>query len=334
MPSLFLRNGVHYIISSEKGKRVWRSLRTRDEAEARQLFQEFERERLRKTRTTVSAFFEDFLDRAPLNFRLKTVTMYAQSFRNFLRMCKNKSLNKVTPLDFEAFKQRRAKEVSPVSVNIELRTLRAAFNEAKRLRLIEENPTEGIRPVRVPYKEASYLSESEFHRLLSVVDDSEFSKLIKFAVLTMMRLGEITNLRWKNVHLPRREIHVSSNGEFRVKGGRPRTIPMNSCVYDLLSARVQMAECVFTNCRGQPLNGRAVSRRFKRYVRKAGLDDRIHFHSLRHTGISWLINRGVPPAFVQRIAGHSSLVVTQIYSHVEDKNLVTAIRAFGKIMAN
>lgn len=72
------------------------------------------------------------------------------------------------------------------------------------------------------------------------------------------------------------------------------------------------------------LDGKSISRRFKRCVRKARLDDRIHFHSLRHTGISWLINRGVAPQFVERIAGHSSLAVTSIYSHVENDNLLRA----------
>ncbi len=332
MASLFRRhNGIYYIVSSHEGKRVWRSLRTRDDTEAKNAFEEFEREQRRKSRSLISDFSEDFLNRAPLTLRKKTVEIYTQSFKNFLRICGNKPISKVTPLEVERFKQNRAPEVSAISVNIELRTLRAAFNEAKRLKVIEENPFQGMKLIRVPFKEASHLSECEFSRVLMIIADQGFRNLVKFAVFTMMRLGEITNLRWVDVDLVRREIHVRSNGEFRVKGGKPRTIPMNHWVYHFLESSVRRSEYVFSKRNGCPLSSPAVSRRFKRYVRKAGLNNGIHFHSLRHTGISWLINKGVPPQFVQHIAGHSSLTVTQVYTHLEDKNLITAINAFGQI---
>ena len=302
--------------------------------QAKRILEELDQDRQCKALLTANSFFQDFLKRAPLGFHEKTVEMYAQGFKNFLRICGNKPIGKIAPLDVETFKQKRAQKISPVSVNIELRSLKAAFHEAKRLRLIEESPFEGVKQVRVPYKEASYLSEAEFLILLTVIDDADFKALVKFAVLTMMRRGEIANLRWADVDLTRKEIRVRSNGEFRVKSGKPRTIPMNNWVSDFLAARVRRGEYVFSNSSGHAIDGSAVSRKFKRYVRKAGLNEGIHFHSLRHTGISWLINRGVPPSFVQRIAGHSSLSVTQVYTHLEDKNLITAINGFDRVMMN
>jgi integrase len=219
-------------------------------------------------------------------------------------------------------------------VNIQLRSLRAAFGEAKRLRLIDENPFADIRLIRVPHKESKFLTEEEFSVLLRSMDDLALKHLFIFAVLTMMRLGEITNLRWVDVDLKRKEIHVRSSEEFRVKGGKPRIIPMNDWVYEFLASRMKTKEKVFTKPNGWPLNGGTVSRRFKKAARKAKLDDSIHFHSLRHTGISWLVNKGVPPQFVQRIAGHSSLNVTQVYTHLEDKNLISAVNSFNRIALN
>ncbi len=327
-------NGIYYIVISKKRKRVWRSLRTGNKAQAKRVLEEFEGDRRCRASLTTSSFFKDFLNIAPLSFRKKTVEMYGQSFKNFLRVCGNRPIRKISPLDVETLKHKRAQEVSPVSVNIELRSLKAAFSEAKRLRLIEDSPFEGMKQIRVPYKEAGYLSEVEFLRLLTAIDDADFKALVKFAVLTMMRRGEIANLRWADVDLTRKEIRVRSNGEFRVKSGKPRAIPMNNWVSDFLAARVRRGEYVFSNSSGHAIDGSAVSRRFKRYVHKAGLNIGIHFHSLRHTGISWLINRGVPPPFVQRIAGHSSLSVTQGYTHLEDKNLITAINGFDRVMMN
>jgi site-specific recombinase XerD len=46
------------------------------------------------------------------------------------------------------------------------------------------------------------------------------------------------------------------------------------------------------------------------------------------------MNKGVPPQFIQRIAGHSSLNVTRVYTHLEDNNLLAAVNAFGPLLMN
>lgn len=291
------------------------------------MFEGLDRQWSRKRSGTLSSFFSDFLDRAPLSYSPKTVQSYSLAFRSFERIVGNKRLKDVFPFDTEEFKGTRSKEVSAVSVNIELRTLKAAFNEAKRLKLIEENPFHGMKPVRVPDKEAAHLSEPEFVMLLRVIEDTDFKNLIKFAVFTMMRLGEITSLRWDAVDLQRREIHIRSNGEFTPKRGKARFVPMNDWVHAFLAAEEPTSEYVFSR-NGKALKGTSVSHRLKKYVRKAGLNDRIHFHSLRHTGISWLANMGVPQPFIQRIAGHSSLLVTDIYTHVQESSLFRAVNTF------
>jgi integrase len=327
MAWLLKRHNIFYLVRNEAGKRVARSLRTQDEGEARALLEQHKLEARRRERCFLADFFADFLARAPLNLSLKTVDMYSRTFKTFLCLCGDRPLSSIAPLDVEAFKALRAKEVGPVSVNIELRTLRAAFNEAERLKLIDENPFDGAKPVRVPYKEASHLSEPEFATLLSHVEDIDFRNLIKFSVFTMMRVGEITSLRWEAVDLQRREIHIRSNGEFRVKGGKPRFVPMSDWVHAFLASKARTSEYVFSRD-GRPLKASSVSHRFKHYVLKEGLDDGIHFHSLRHTGISWLANKGVPQPFIQRIAGHSSLKLTDIYTHPEDSSLFRAVNAF------
>jgi integrase/recombinase XerD len=98
-----------------------------------------------------------------------------------------------------------------------------------------------------------------------------------------------------------------------------------------LNSSARWGEHVFESSPGRPLTAGTASKRFKKYVLTAGLDAGLHFHSLRHTGVSWLINKGVPAQFVQQIAGHSSLNVTRIYTHFEDKNLLSAVRAFGPL---
>ncbi len=61
-----------------------------------------------------------------------------------------------------------------------------------------------------------------------------------------------------------------------------------------------------------------MSRRFKKYEERCGLPNGIPFHSLRHTGASWLVQQGVPLFAVQKILRYSSPNVAQVYSHREN----------------
>jgi site-specific recombinase XerD len=73
-----------------------------------------------------------------------------------------------------------------------------------------------------------------------------------------------------------------------------------------------------------PLKGGYVTKRFKQYIRRAGLSEQFHWHHLRATFASYLVQSSTPLAEVQRLLGHSSVVTTQIYAVVSDDNLRNA----------
>jgi integrase len=233
------------------------------------------------------------------------------------------TLREITAQHLDRYKMRRLGEVSPVSVNMELRSLRAAMNVAVSWKFIETNPFLKLKQARVPESQPSYLTKQDFQRLIDQVKEPWLKEIIVFAVLTGMRRGEILNLRWEDVDLPRKVIRIHSRADFKTKQGRQRVVPMSEGVYHLLSARYArtMSEYVFT------LNARKVmedwvSRKFKTCVRKAGLENtKLHFHSLRHTFASWLVQDGVSLYEVQKLLGHSSIAVTQVYSHLQPEQL-------------
>jgi integrase len=299
MPSLIKRNsGIYTIVSYRKGKRPWQSTHTRDHSEAAAIFQEHIRQHPANHLARISTYFHDRLEGAALDRRSKTIEIYRRAFGNFLRICGDLYTRNVTPYHIEQFKRQRAKEVSPVSANIELRALLSAFREATRLRVISSNPCEGTKLLNVPPKEQAHLSEIELQGLMSVIEDSELRDIITFTVQTLARISEVTNLRWVDVDLVRREIHLRSHDNFHIKGGKPRIVPMSDWVHLCLSGKEKASEYVFLNTRGRQFSAKSLSKRFKKFVRKAGLSEAIHFHSLRHTGVSYLLNRGVPAPFV------------------------------------
>ena len=82
---------------------------------------------------------------------------------------------------------------------------------------------------------------------------------------------------------------------------------------------------------GLPVKPDRVSKRFKFFARLAKLDERLHFHSLRHTTGSWLVMKGVPLRVIQAILGHASITTTEIYSHLLPDTMQAAVQAtFGE----
>jgi site-specific recombinase XerD len=88
---------------------------------------------------------------------------------------------------------------------------------------------------------------------------------------------------------------------------------------------------VFIDRRGLPVKPGRVSKRFRTFADLAKLDERLHFHSLRHTTGSWLAMQGVPLRVIQAILGHSTVTVTETYSHLMPETMQVAVQqVFGK----
>jgi integrase len=115
---------------------------------------------------------------------------------------------------------------------------------------------------------------------------------------------------------------------------KPRTVPLSERAIRILVGKTRDSCYVFPGADGKRLNGGSLSRRFKKFARKCGLPEGIHFHSLRHTGASWLVQSGVPLYSVQKILGHSSPIVTQIYSHLAEEHLHKAVESIGGLTLN
>lgn len=109
---------------------------------------------------------------------------------------------------------------------------------------------------------------------------------------------------------------------------------MNESVYQLLWNRSlsQAGEFVFTYT-GTGIRPDLLTRKFRFCIRKAGLDRRIHFPSLRHTFATWLVQGNVSIYEVQKLLGHSNISVTQVYSHLAWSELHEAVRKL-EIMTN
>ena len=104
---------------------------------------------------------------------------------------------------------------------------------------------------------------------------------------------------------------------------------MNGKVKDLLEKRKEKIfdnKYVFSKIIGVKFNNDFVSKNFKKAVRKAKISEKVHFHTLRHSFASRLVQKGASIYIVKELLGHRDVTTTQIYSHLEQSNLKKVIR--------
>jgi integrase/recombinase XerD len=146
-----------------------------------------------------------------------------------------------------------------------------------------------------------------------------------------MRLGELVNVKWSWVDLRENIIAVRCSDHFITKSKKERVIPISNFIQTIIRKKIPKImnikndDYVFYRVKGVRLNENYVSKKFKSYLRAAGLDEIIHFHTLRHSFASLLVQRGVSLYVIKELLGHEALSTTQIYSHLQQQNLRDAI---------
>ncbi len=104
-----------------------------------------------------------------------------------------------------------------------------------------------------------------------------------------------------------------SGGIWRPKEGDARAVPLPAWVMDELRSVPRSGRLIFSQ-NGRAFYPSSISLAFKRVLGKVTPD--LNLHALRHTFVTEAMERGIPPARVQRLAGHKLLSTTERYTHV------------------
>lgn len=320
-------NGIYYICycnSLGKWQRI--STKTQNKVDAKKFLADFESDKNSSyPHLTLSQFFQKFLEYSHIHHAIGTTMKAIYAMRFFIKSVGDKYIQKVTALDIETFKAERLKRVKPVSVNIDLRTVKAIFGLAVRWQILEKNPFKFVRLLTIPRQRPIYLNRDEMNVLLAAIPKQWFKSVVLFAVNTGLRRGEIASLKWDQIDFSHKLAYIINTESFHTKTGKERVVPLNMVAMSILESLPRKSEFVFVGEKGWNLNLERISHLFKRAVIASGLDKKLHFHSLRHTFATWLVQNGVGIYEVQKLLGHTSIVVTQVYSHLSAGELHRAV---------
>jgi integrase len=274
-----------------------------------------------------SEFIDKFLQYSKSNYRPGTVWIYKRAEQLFIEINGDIDLKHITAFHWDKYQSARLQQVSPVTVNIELRTLCSVLNKAFRWKFIDHNPFTRLLLCRVPEQYPEFFTEEEFQVFHNAMENDWYREVLQFAVLTGMRRSEITHLKWKNIDLDNKIIHVVSSPTFKTKAGKKRIVPIHNNLMPFLKNKFNHdpERFVFTHC-GRKVKESYVTHRFSDYKVASGIQKKeLHFHSLRHTFASWLVKEGVSIYEVQKLLGHHDISTTEIYSHLQPCQLHNAV---------
>ena len=322
------------------GKRTTSSTKTTKEKEAQEFLFKFKHSLIEKPQTKIisevhtpikllSFFQKEYSEyMRPIKSKnyLDSITL---SFKQFISFCGDIPMNEIDTRTIDRFITSTFSRTQRGAHHY-YRTLKAAFNKAIEWNYIESNPFAKIKFPKLSKSFPAFISEDELLIILTNTPYQYLRDIFTVGFYTGLRLGELINMKWNWVDLFQNQITVKCSNNFQTKSKKERNVPMSEKVKAILINRFNLAvhqpgEVVFYRIKGRKLHQETISKQFKQAVRKSNLNEKIHFHTLRHSFASLLVQRGVSLYVVKELLGHEDIATTQIYSHLQQQNLKDAV---------
>lgn len=237
----------------------------------------------------------------------------------------------------DALSTKWLEKAAPTTVNTRMGTLLRMLAMATDWEYIPKVPSYDT--VKVPKDTPRFLAEDEARRLLQAAEGTPWFSMILIGLRTGLRIGELRGLQWGDVSMPASMLHVRRTDPGRPdleanapKGKRERTVPLSpdalATLRDLKPENAKPRDWVWPalayrdkkapRTRSRSESGCKVG--IRAAVLASGIDNpkdnRVGWHTLRHTFASWLVIRGVSLRVIQDLLGHSSIKQTEQYAHL------------------
>ena len=231
--------------------------------------------------------------------------------------------------------------LAPHTVHGYCRTLRTFAGWLADYTDLPVNPLAKLRPGRLPKKDVQPLSEDEHRRIIESLDPRTATGLRNLALVTVLldtglRASELCHLRLDDLNLATGEVRVLGG-----KGDKDRVVALGRRSRAVVTRYVHVFRKagefdagprapLFLSYRGRPLAREALARIVAQIGDRAGVS-RLYPHRFRHTfGVTYL-RAGGDVLTLQRILGHSTLVMVNHYLHLATSDVVARHQAHSPV---
>jgi integrase len=278
----------------------------------------------KENKTTFKKLLDSYIEKA------KEQKYYKTSIQFFIPVLEErfgeKLLSEIDYKGLEDFRDKRKKTPtqhgtprSERTVDLEMAILRHIFRKGLKWKMLDRSPFENAEDLfyRKRNKRERALSEDEVRRLIDACPP-RLKPIIITAVYTGLRKTDVLTLKWKNVDLERGLIRLVEE-----KTGKTRNIVLNKDIITLLQNLPVKGEYLFPNRNGNPFHD--VKKSLEKALKKAGIKqsqdrrEKIVFHTLRHTCISLLTEKGADTTAVKNYVAHADEKMTAHYTHLSEE---------------
>lgn len=258
------------------------------------------------------------------------LTIFYNDIKNKLE---NNNLHKLKiEFIYDFIKNQSINRISSATIKRRVSTIRNFYLFLQKREVISFIVPE-IKTPKIGIKLPNYLTIEEVDKLLSIPDINTFKGLRDKTMLEIMyscglRVSELISLKKKDINIKNSFIRIIG------KGNKERIIPIGEIAleylnkyFELLSynSKLNNSKNVFINKNGLPLTRQYFFKIIKYYSIKANINKNISPHTLRHSFATHLLENGAPLIAVKNLLGHESINTTQIYTHVNERKLVSVI---------
>lgn len=264
-------------------------------------------EAIKENKIKFSFLMQKYVEVCEANNKTSRIAKIQQKYLNEY-FGEDRDISTITASDIEAMKSYiRNKGRSEATVNRYFSAIKRAYNILKQEGVINYNPTNKCKKLRENNKRSRYLTIEEWQRLKQELQEPLYG-IVLVAIHTGLRLSNCLNLHWNQIDLVLKTITISGT---EMKGKKQITIPLSEVLYNYLKAKKIKSGYVFINPdTNKPFT--SIKKSFASALKRAGIED-FHFHDLRRTVGTWLMQNNVDLRTIQQVLGHSNISTTERY---------------------
>ncbi len=282
----------------------------------------------------VELFF-DVLEKEPYKIvrkRKRTSPTYIDdhyhSSRSLVAHFGKKLISTITDDEIQGYLHKRHSIRTVSTVNKEIVFLRLFWRFMITQGIVKDDIVSTIR-IETPHNNRNIVfSEEEFNLMLTncTGDQTHLKPILFIAGMTGMRRGELLSLKWKQIDIDKKAIHL-----FQTKSRVPQDVMLCE---DVIDALIEMRKMVQDNeahvflYKGKPIKD--VKTAFHKLLKKCGLDGKgYHFHDTRSYYASKLAREGVSPFVIQRLCRHQDIKTTLRYVRGMESQMLDGVKALN-----
>lgn len=263
----------------------------------------------------------------------KTLKAYKNDLSQFCRLITEADVTKITITSLESFIATLHQNYKPKTAKRKIASVKAFFHYLEYKDIILTNPFNKMQvrfrePVILPktiplhtlelFLKTIYTCHAEASTIYSRKKTLQDIAIIELLFSTGIRISELCSLKDSDVNLLDHTILIYGKGakERRLQIANEDVLAILVKYRSQFLSEIQASQYFFTSPHATPVSDQSIRRMIKKYASLAGIDLNITPHMFRHTFATSLLESDVDIRYIQEMLGHSSINITEIYTHV------------------